>query len=808
MNYVVSNSSSATSAASGYSIETDLEAITVKIIELGVDLRRGRLIKDVLLHLRPALQAVHSVAFEFALRQLLKAAEDRLMAAQAKLITQDLTSLDLDEEFSSFSAAGAEDRDLVTPWLRFYWEVLRVCLDISRNNNRLELVYHDAVMKAFSFCRQYSRKSEFRRMSEMVRYHLALTVRYPSQLNAVQLTTSSESYNLALELRFCQLALATDLELWQEAFRTVEDIYGLQLLAKKSIRQVTAPEYFDKLAKIFSKSNNFLFLAATLLRQPQLKPDQVETVVMATLAIVDDNDRTQSERLAQIIGLSTVPTRASLLATIESRSMITKVSEPVKNIYAAMSSKSVESCLQGVAALETVSESLKPFIAGCYENLFRNLVQEISKSRDSIQLNELRTLAGANESIRKILPKFNFEMFILLGIRNESFRGLKIDHMSGSLKIDRSIYLSNPIGVTWSQLHDEMYKKVHQPSFTPVTGLLSALKKEHEANLDRRGLIEKRKEILEAAAAEKEAQDMRERALKAQKEAETERLRQAEDIARRDRERLERERAEIRKSEAEKRLAEQEKLKEAAGARLNREKIAAQAVRFDYLERALRAEEISLLQNDYQKQKETDRAAYETKCQLIVDLAKNKFARDLELKKKITESSEISNDYSEFMKRVKERRQREFEIKSEEAQAELEREKVKRVERIAAEVEARKKLEIERQAARNAMLSMAAAAASSSAPLPEAQSQSLASAIESVISISPDAPTAGKYVPPARQSAWRRSETVPVAAPQAEQEKESAPVPSAPAPVAAAPVVEAEKPKENVYVPRHKRTTN
>ena len=69
---------------------------------------------------------------------------------------------------------------------------------------------------------------------------------------------------MALELRFNQLTLACDMELWQEAFRTVEDIYGLQILARKSVRKLTAPEYFDKLARIFAKSDNFLFLAATL----------------------------------------------------------------------------------------------------------------------------------------------------------------------------------------------------------------------------------------------------------------------------------------------------------------------------------------------------------------------------------------------------------------------------------------------------------------------------------------------------------------------------------------------------------------
>lgn len=791
VNFAVPNSSNALSVEEGgYVGETDLELLTLKIIKLGVELRRGRLIKEVLIHLRGALQTVHVLCFEFVLRSLVSAAEAQVKTAQAKFLVQDLASLDLDDEFCGIEN---QEKEVVTPWLRFYWEVLRMVLEISRNNSKLELVYNHVALQAFQFCRRFQRKSEFRRISEMVRYHLALSVKYPGQVNAVPLSTSTASHQMALELRFNQLTLACDLELWQEAFRTVEDIYGLQLLARKSVRQLTAPEYFDKLARIFAKSDNFLFLAATLLRQPKLEKEQEEILLLATLAVPIElnSDLLQTERLAQIIGLSTVPTRNSLLKAIEKRSILSKVSKEIQNLFEALKTFSVENGVVALEAIESASNaSFKPFVRGCFENLLTGKVKEILRTRDSISIKEISEILCIEKVRKNLIPKFNLEIFLLA---RGNFKGIKIDHMAGEIRIDRSLFLANPEGfegveseMIWCHLQTEMRKllkvKEEIELFKGKVSLSELLKAEHEANLERRNLIEKRKEQLEQAAAEKERQEARERALKIQQEAEIERLRQAEEIARRDQERLEKERAEIRKLEAEKRIAEQEKMKEAAGARLNREKIAAAATRLDYLERALRAEEIPLLEADYVKQKETDQAAYDSRCKLISEVARAKHARDLELKQKFIQSEQFDSDYKNFFALARDRRQCEFEARQAQAQIDLEAEKEKRRARIAAEMENRRRIEAEREAAR--------------------QSMTAASVVTSTVEDSQPAATAtGKYVPPSKQGGWRREPVAPAtAAATATSELVSPAVaPSAPATVT-------EEPKK--FVPRHKRQDN
>ena len=35
------------------------------------------------------------------------------------------------------------DRLLLTPWVKYLWESYRQCLDLLRNNNRVEKLYHN-----------------------------------------------------------------------------------------------------------------------------------------------------------------------------------------------------------------------------------------------------------------------------------------------------------------------------------------------------------------------------------------------------------------------------------------------------------------------------------------------------------------------------------------------------------------------------------------------------------------------------------------------------------------------------------------
>ena len=107
-------------------------------------------------------------------------------------------------------------------------------LDILRSNSKLEIVYHKTAERAFTFCGKYKRKTECRRLCEMLRTHLSNLQKAgatPGPVTDKRLRGwdgwTPESIELHLQTRFTQLEITTELELWTEGFRTVEDIHSI-----------------------------------------------------------------------------------------------------------------------------------------------------------------------------------------------------------------------------------------------------------------------------------------------------------------------------------------------------------------------------------------------------------------------------------------------------------------------------------------------------------------------------------------------------------------------------------------------------
>ena len=181
--------------------------------------------------------------FQTVIKRFVDLSETKVMSAQTKAdalaldTIEDLEATETPESImmSTVSGEGSKDRtdrEVVMPWLKFLWEAYRTVLDILRNNARLEVLYQMIANQAFQFCLKYKRKTEFRRLCDLLRNHLATAAKYQHQAHAVNLS-DPDTLQRHLATRFVQLNAAADLELWQEAFRSIEDIHNLLSLSKR-----------------------------------------------------------------------------------------------------------------------------------------------------------------------------------------------------------------------------------------------------------------------------------------------------------------------------------------------------------------------------------------------------------------------------------------------------------------------------------------------------------------------------------------------------------------------------------------------
>lgn len=172
---------------------------------------------------------------------------------------------------------------------------------------------------------------EFRRLCETLRLHLANVAKYAHQPHSINLS-DPDTLQHHLDTRFAQLNTSVELELWQEAFRSIEDIHNLLTMAKKAPRPAMMANYYEKLARIFLTSGNALFHAAawskyySIVRASSAKSDE-ELVKLAGLVLISvlavpiasevdeniDDGKGRNVKLAALLGLSKMPTRAGLL---------------------------------------------------------------------------------------------------------------------------------------------------------------------------------------------------------------------------------------------------------------------------------------------------------------------------------------------------------------------------------------------------------------------------------------------------------------------------------------------------------------
>nr|CAD1832102.1 unnamed protein product [Ananas comosus var. bracteatus] len=596
-----------------------LERIMFKYVELCVDMRRGRFAKDGLIQYRIVCQQVNVSSLEEVIKHFMQLstekAEQARSQAQALEDALDVEDLEADQRpedlmlsyVSGEKGKDRSDRELVTPWFKFLWETYRTVLEILRNNSKLEALYAMTAHRAFQFCKQYKRTTEFRRLCEIMRNHLANLNKHRDQRDRPDLT-APESLQFYLDTRVEQLKIATDLELWQEAFRSAEDIHGLMSMVKKTPKPSMMVVYYAKLTEIFWVSDSHLYHAYAWLKLFGLQKSYnknlsqkdlqliASSVLLAAISVVPfdhkygashlelENQKERNLRMASLINFSLEPkresrevlSRSSLLSDLITKGVMSCASQEVKDLYNLLENEfypldlasKVQPLLAKISKLggklssaSSVPEvQLSQYVPALEKLTALRVLQQVSQVFQSVKI----------EKLSKMIPFFDFTVLEKIAVNavKYNFVPMKVDHLKGAVLFGNVDIESDRLSGHLTMLADSLNKARHL-IYPPVKrqsklgeslyNLSEVVEKEHRRLLARKSIIEKRKEEHERQMLEMEREEESKR-LKLQKiteEAEQKRL--ATEYSRREEQRIRREIEERELQEAQALLLETEK---------------------------------------------------------------------------------------------------------------------------------------------------------------------------------------------------------------------------------------------------------
>ncbi|QSZ34880.1 hypothetical protein DSL72_007741 [Monilinia vaccinii-corymbosi] len=479
---------------------TSLEPVMLLLVEQSVEQKKGKLAKDALYQYKNISQNTNVGTIELVLKKFIELAEEKVKTAQAKAdevqstldttaataSVDDLEATETPESILLSTVSGEQSRDrtdraIVTPWLKFLWETYRTVLDILRNNARLEIMYQSTAMQAFDFCQKYTRKTEFRRLCELLRNHVQTAAKYSAQMHAINLN-DADTLQRHLETRFQQLNVAVELELWQEAFRSVEDIHTLLSLSKRPPKNVMMANYYEKLTRIFLVGENYLFHAAAwsryynLLRQSaqmvatglSKKSDSPATseadlskaasfVLLSALAIpvistsrsrgalvdIDEQKKNKNSRLTHLLGMAQAPTRAVLFKDAMSKGLLKRARPEIRELYNILEVDfhplSICQKISPILSQIGADAEMEKYVLPLQQVILTRLFQQLSQVYETVDLNFVENLAKFPEPFQ--VTRETIEKFIMNGNKKGDL-AIRMDHATGVLSFDTDVFSS------------------------------------------------------------------------------------------------------------------------------------------------------------------------------------------------------------------------------------------------------------------------------------------------------------------------------------------------------------------------------
>ncbi|KAH1009215.1 hypothetical protein HUJ04_001605 [Dendroctonus ponderosae] len=551
--------------------ESVLEPIMFKYLDLCVELKKSHIAKEGLFQYRNMFQSVNVGSLENVIRGYLRMAEEktenaREQSAQAVIDIDDLDNLATPESLLLSAVSGEDaqdrsDRTILTPWVKFLWESYCQCLELLRTNAHVENLYHDIARMAFQFCLKYNRKTEFRKLCDKLRKHLEDICKLPTQVANVSMS-KPETQQLNLETRLHQLDFAIQMELWQEAYKAIEDINNLMNLSKKMPVPKTMANYYQKLAMVFWKAGNYLFHAAALFKLLQLSKEMKKNitqeelqkmacrVLIATLAIplpsahpefdrfieTDKSPLEKAQRLAVLLGLMQPPSRASLLKDLVRVNVVNLATPQLQEVYRWLEvdfdplnlCSHMNTIMEQLRAEES-GAALQQYISALQDVTLVRLVRQVAQVYQTIEFARLIELA-------KFTTIFHMERLLVDCVRHNDMQ-IRIDHgkqcIHFGIDLSESQREDKPEGPTLQVMPSEQVrnqlvnmsnvliqsaaiinpnkKKAEREKLRSimVQNYHENKVKEHERILERHKIIEDRKEYIERLNTVREEEEQK-----------------------------------------------------------------------------------------------------------------------------------------------------------------------------------------------------------------------------------------------------------------------------------------------------------
>jgi translation initiation factor 3 subunit A len=494
------------------------EQMMLKFVELCVEHREARRCKEGL-HCYRYLQAaagqeppMGKVIVELISMSMKKAAEARARIESSSAALEKLDAMeDLDEEqfpesllMGGVTSEGSRDRaerETLVPWLRHMLDTYKYVLDALRHMPQLEGLYHKVAIRAMMFCRTYNRAMEFKKVMNEMRKHLrSFLEMYRLQQEGLrdekQRVISPEAVEQQLCTRFYALETSADMNLWSEGFRIIEDIHYVMdrtfLLPKNHLLAT----YFEKLARIFWVSENYLFhayawwrfYALSVQHNSKLTDEDKRTlasaVVLAALAIpihagapspagagasahdamlegafAAPDEKNRKEYLSRLLrgNSAAAPSREALLAELAAKGVLKNVrpevaalvrlleeefhplaltarARPLLEAVAAQTAPTLPAHIQGIGGASAKAHNMAQYAPNLERLLVFRLLEQLTAVYSTVRLDGFRELIGG----LRTLSFHDVEKLLVRAVRQRQL-ALRIDHRGGVMHLGNDV---------------------------------------------------------------------------------------------------------------------------------------------------------------------------------------------------------------------------------------------------------------------------------------------------------------------------------------------------------------------------------